>query len=96
MWIVICLSAAPACVTDVVSGLQPGAALVVIHLAVVTVPPRSTAPAVSGCRLVVCSVLSRLPLRSSVVTGVLKHVCIGLGPVLASRAPSPSAASEAS
>ena len=37
-------------------GLQPGAALVVICLAVVTLPPRSTAPAVAGCRLVGFSV----------------------------------------
>ena len=37
-------------------GLQPGAALVVVRLAVVTLPPRSTAPAVAGCRLVGCSV----------------------------------------
>ena len=36
----------------VVGGLQPGASLVVIRLAVVTFPPRSTAPAVAGCRLV--------------------------------------------
>jgi hypothetical protein len=33
-------------------GLQPGAALVVVRLAVVTLPPRSTAPAVAGCRFV--------------------------------------------
>jgi hypothetical protein len=45
-------------------GLQPGAALVVVRLAVVTLPPRSTAPAVAGCRLVGCSVVSRGSLRS--------------------------------
>ena len=37
-------------------GLQHGAALVVVCLAVVTLPPRSTAPAVAGCRLVGFSV----------------------------------------
>jgi len=31
--------------------LQPGASLVVVRLAVVTLPPRSTAPAVDGCRI---------------------------------------------
>ena len=35
------------------SGLQPGAALVVVCLAVVTLPPRSTAPTVAGCLVVV-------------------------------------------
>jgi hypothetical protein len=39
-------------------GLQPGAALVVVCLAVVTLPPRSAAPMVAGCRLVGCSVVS--------------------------------------
>jgi hypothetical protein len=33
-------------------GLQPGAALVVVRLAVVTLPPSSTSPAVAGCRFV--------------------------------------------
>ena len=50
----------------VVGGLQPGAALIVVCLAVVTLPSRSTAPAVSGCRLVGCSVVSGLPLRSRI------------------------------
>ena len=68
-------------------GLQPGAALVVVRLAVVSLPPRSTAPAVAGCRLVGCSVVSGLPLRSRAVAGVSQRVCVGLGPVLASRAP---------
>jgi hypothetical protein len=70
-------------------GLQPGAALVVARLAVVTLPPRSTVPTVAGCRLVGCSVVSRRPLRSCAVAGVSQRVCVGLGPVLASRAPSP-------
>jgi hypothetical protein len=39
-------------------GLQPGTALVVVCLAVVTLPPSSTAPTVAGCRLVGCSVVS--------------------------------------
>jgi hypothetical protein len=39
-------------------GLQPGAALVVVCLAVATLPLRSTAPTVAGCRLVGCSVVS--------------------------------------
>ena len=79
-------------------GLQPGAALVVVCLAVVTPPPRSTAPA-AGCRLVGCSVVSRLPLRSCAVAGVTQRVCVCLGPVLASYAPdlapSPPAAAAA-
>jgi hypothetical protein len=66
-------------------GLQPGAALVVVCLAVVTLPPRSTAPTVAGCRLVGCSVVSGLPLRSRVVAGVSHLVCVGLVPVLASH-----------
>ena len=56
MCIVSCLSASPTCVCG--WGLQPGAALVVVCLAVVTLPPRSTAPTVAGCRLVGCSVVS--------------------------------------
>ena len=44
-------------------GLQPGAALVVFCLAVVTLQPRSNAPAVAGCGLVGSSVVSGLPLR---------------------------------
>ena len=55
-------------------GLQPVAALVVVCLAVVTLPPRSTAPTVAGCRLVGCSVVSKRPLRTRAVTGVSKHV----------------------
>ena len=68
-------------------GLQPGAALVVVRLAVVTLSPRSTAPVVAGCRLVDCSVVSGRSLRSRAVAGVSQRVCVGLGPVLASRAP---------
>jgi len=79
----------------VVGCLQPGTALVVICLAVVTLPVRSTAPTVAGCRLVGCSVVSRLPLCSLSVAGVSLHVCVGLGPVLASHAPSPPAAAAA-
>jgi hypothetical protein len=66
----------------VVGGLQPGAALVVVRLAVVTLPPRSTALAVADCRLVGCSV-SRLPLRSRAVEKVSQRVRVCLGPVLA-------------
>jgi hypothetical protein len=51
----------------VCGGLQPGAALVGVRLAVVTLPPRSTAPAVAGCRLVACKVVSGRPLRSRAV-----------------------------
>jgi hypothetical protein len=64
-------------------GLQPWAALVVVCLTVVTLPPRSTTPTVAGCRLVGCSVVSGRPLRSRAVAGVLLHVCVCLGPVLA-------------
>ena len=40
--------------------------LVVVRLAVVTLPPRrSTAPAVAGCRLVGCSVVSGVTLRDA-------------------------------
>ncbi len=73
----------------------PGAALVVVCLAVVTLPPRSTAPALAGCHLVGCSVVSGRPLRSRAVAGVSQRVCVGLGPVLASHAPSPPAAAAA-
>ena len=76
-------------------GLQLGAALVVVCLAVVTLPPRSTAPAVAGCRLVGCSVVSGRSLRSRAVAGVSQRVCVGLKPVLASCAPSPPAAAAA-
>jgi len=55
-------------------GLQPGAALDVVCLAVVTLPPHSTAPTVASCRL---------------------HVCVCLGPVLASHATSLPAAAAA-
>jgi hypothetical protein len=79
----------------VVGELQPGAALVVVSLAVVTLPPSSTAPAVAGCSLVDCCVISRLPLHSRAVSGVLHRVRVGLGPVLASSAPSPPAAAVA-
>ena len=64
-------------------GLQPGAALVVVCLAVVTLQPRSTAPTVAGCRLVGCSVVSGRPLRSRAVEEVSLHVRVSLGPVLA-------------
>jgi hypothetical protein len=76
-------------------GLQPGAALVVVCLAVLTLQPRSTAPTVAGCRLVGCSVVSGRTLCSSDVEGVLLHVCVSLGPVLASHAQSPPAAATA-
>jgi hypothetical protein len=107
---------------------QPVAALVVVCLAVVTLPPRSTskqplmvrtflkvymelvsyfvsartnkdiiiiAPTVAGCRLVGCSVVSGRPLRSRAVAGVSRHVCVCLGPVLASHATSLPAAAAA-
>jgi hypothetical protein len=41
------------------------------------------------------SVVSGRPLRSRAVAGVSLHVCVGLGPVLASHAPSPPAAAAA-
>ena len=78
----------------VVGGLQPGAALVIVHFVVMTLPPSSTAPEVAGC-LVGCSVISGLSLRSDTVAGVSQRVCVSLGPVLASRAPSPPAAAAA-
>ena len=43
---------------------------------IVTLPPRSTAPTVAGCRLVGCSVVSGRSLRSHAVAGVSQHVCI--------------------
>ena len=61
-------------------GLQPETALVVVCLAVVTLPPRSTALKVAGCRLVGCSVVSGRPLCSRAVAGVSLHVCVCLGP----------------
>jgi hypothetical protein len=76
-------------------GLQPGDALVVVCLAVVTLPPRFTAPTVAGCRLVACSVVRGRPLRSRAVAGVSLHVCVCLGPVLASHATSLPAAAAA-
>jgi hypothetical protein len=93
MCIVSCLSASPACVCC--GCLQPGTALVVVCLAVVTLPPRSTAPTVAGCHLVGCSVVSGRPLRSRAVAGVSLHVCVCLRPVLASHAPSLPAAAAA-
>ena len=75
--------------------LQSGSALVVICLDVVTLPPSSTTPTVAGCRLVGCSVVSGRPLSSRAVTGVSLHVCVGLGPALASHAPSLPAAAAA-
>jgi hypothetical protein len=74
-------------------GLQPGAALVIVRLAVVTLLPCSTSPAVNGCRLVGCGVVSGRPLHSSSVPGVSQRASVSLGPVLASRVPSPPAAS---
>ncbi len=71
-------------------GLQPGTALVVICLPVVTLQPSSTVPSVAGCCLVGCCVVSGKPLRSSDVAGVSQRVCVSLG----TRAPSPHAASE--
>jgi hypothetical protein len=68
-------------------GLQPEAAFVVVCLAVVTLQPRSTAPVVAGCRFVGCSVVSGRPLRSCAASGVSQRFLVGLGPVLASRAP---------
>ena len=52
----------------------------------------SSLPAVAGCRLVGCGVVSGRPLRRRAVAGVSQRVRVGLGPVLASRAPSPPAA----
>jgi hypothetical protein len=50
----------------------------------------------AGCRVVgCCSVVSGRPLRSRAVAGVSQRVHVGLGPVLASRAPSPPAAAAA-
>jgi hypothetical protein len=76
-------------------GLQPGPAIVVVRLAVVTPPPRSTAPAVAGCRLVGCSVVNGRPLCSRAVTGVSQRIRVGLRPFLASRASSPLATAAA-
>ena len=55
-----------------------------------TLPPRSTAQTVAGCRLVGGSVVRGLPLRSHTVSGVSHRICVCLGPVLASRVPRPS------
>jgi len=77
-------------------GGWPGTVLIVVCLAVMTLPPRSTAPTVAGCRLVVgCSVVSGRPLRSRAVAGVSLTVGVGLGSILASHAPSPPAAAAA-
>jgi hypothetical protein len=38
--------------------VQPRAALVIIHPAVLTLQPLSSTPAVTGCHLVDCSVIS--------------------------------------
>jgi hypothetical protein len=76
-------------------GLQPGAALVVVCLVVVTLPTSSTSPTVAGCRLVGCSVVSGRPLHSRAVAGVSLHDCICLGPVLASHATSLTVAAAA-
>ena len=54
--------------------LQPGAVLVLVCLTVVTLQTSSTTPTVAGCRLVGCSVVSRLPLCSHAVVGVSQHV----------------------
>ena len=59
--------------------LQPGAALVVVCLAVVTLPTSSTEPAVAGCCLVGYSVVRGLPLRSRDVVGVSQSVRVVLG-----------------
>jgi hypothetical protein len=72
MCIVSCLSAVSACICGLV--LQPGTALVVVCLAVVTLPTRSTSPTVAGCRLVGCSVVSGLPLRCG--RGVTARLCL--------------------
>jgi hypothetical protein len=71
---------------------QSGAALVVVRLAVVTLPHQRW---LAGCRLVGCSVVSGRPLRSLAVAGVSQRVRVGLAPLLASRAPSPPAAAAA-
>ena len=76
-------------------GLQPGAALVVVCLTVLTLQTTSTEPKVVGCHLVGCSVVTGLPLRSRAVAGVSQHVCVCLGPVLASHAPSSTVAAVA-
>jgi hypothetical protein len=57
--------------------------------------PRSTALTVTGCRVVGCSVVIGRPLRSRAVAGVSLHVCVCLGPVLASHATSLPAAAAA-
>jgi hypothetical protein len=75
-------------------GLQTGAALVVVYLPVMTLPPCSTAPAVLTV-VWLASVVSGLPLCSRAVSGVWQLVCVGLGPVLASHAPSPPATAAA-
>jgi hypothetical protein len=63
----------------------------------ISLPTQSVAvgETVSGCRLVACSVVSGRPLLSRAVAGVLMHVCVCLGPVLASHATSLPAAAAA-
>jgi hypothetical protein len=75
-------------------GLQTGAALVVVCLPVMTLPPCSTAPTVLTV-VWLASVVSGLPLCSRAVSGVSQHVCVCLRPVLASHAPSPTATAAA-
>jgi len=83
MCIVSYLSAAAACVCVSCSTCRR------VRLAVVTLQPCSTEPAVAGCRLVVCSGVSGRTLQSHDVTGVSQRVSVCLGPVLVSRALSP-------
>jgi hypothetical protein len=86
----------PQCIVNVrmwVGGCNLG--LPLLLFAVVTLPSRSTTPVVAGCQWVGCSLVSRLPIRSRAVTGVSHRVCVCLGPVLASHAPSPPAAAAA-
>jgi hypothetical protein len=111
MCIVSCLSASSACVCGqgaatwgcprlCCSPCHLDSPTQLYLLAILTLPPSSTAPAVAGCRLVGCSVVSGLPLQSGDVSGVLQRAppqrdCVCLGPVLSSRAPSPPAAAAA-
>ena len=91
--IVSCLSAAPACVCGRVSSTWDCPRC---HLPCSRDSPAPLySPTVAGCRLVGCSVIHGLPLRSRDVAGVSLHVCVCLGPVLASHAQSQSAAAAA-
>ena len=63
-----------------------------VRLAVVPLPPRSTAPVVVGCCLLGFSVIIGRPLHRRAVAGVSQRVRVGLRPVLVSRDPSPLAA----